>query len=174
MHVIDLSTFDTGPPVVHELPQQVHVVLGEEFQITCTATNDQDAPSNLIFSWKALYRRIQFNETTTDEDDSRVASSTLHISRVTNNDDGRYQCSVSNGGRSEVSISTLIVEGLYSQLVLYVLPNHTYVTVPSSLPRSLKVSIANISSLKLKWSMPRKRRGEIDYYTVSCGSCTCC
>ena len=84
MHVIDLSTFDAGPPVVHELPQQVHVVLGEEFQITCTATNDQDAPRNLMFSWR-VPRRVAFHETTTDEDDSRTASSTIHISNVTNN-----------------------------------------------------------------------------------------
>ena len=97
---------------MEELPQQVHAVLGEEFQITCTATNDQDAPANLMFSWRALNRRSQFNETTTNEDESRTASYTLHISSITNNDDGRYQCRVSNGRGSAVSTSTLIVEGL--------------------------------------------------------------
>ena len=88
-------------------------MLGAEFQITCTATNDQDAPRNLMFSWR-VPRKVTFNETTTDEDDSRTASSTLHISRVTNNDDGRYHCSVRNGARSIVMTSTLtlIVEGL--------------------------------------------------------------
>ena len=30
---------------MQELPQKVHVVSGEEFQITCTATNHQDSPN---------------------------------------------------------------------------------------------------------------------------------
>jgi len=108
----NLITFDTGPPVVQELPQQVHVVLGKKFQITCTATNDQDAPRNLMISWEALNPRIQFNETTTDEDDSRTASSTLHISSVASSDGGQYQCTVKNGRRGAITASTLIVEGL--------------------------------------------------------------
>ena len=100
--------------MVVELPQQVHVVLGEVFQITCTATNDQDAPKNVMFSWRTP-RGVEFNETTTDEDDSHTASSTLHISSVTNNDGGRYRCSVSNdklknGGSADTSLR-LIVEG---------------------------------------------------------------
>jgi len=97
--------------MVEELPQQVHVVLGEEFQITCTATNDQDAPTNLIFFWRTP-RRVEFNETTTDEDDSHTASSTLHISSVTIYNGGRYRCIVRNDGGSEVTTSRLIVEGL--------------------------------------------------------------
>ena len=99
--------------MIQELPQQVHVVLGEEFQITCTANNDQDAPKNLMFSWEtSSKKRIQFNETTTDEDDSRTASSTLHISSVTNNDGVQYTCSVRNGDGSTVTTFGLIVEGL--------------------------------------------------------------
>ena len=108
-----LSQYHTGPPIVQELPQQVHVVLGEEFQITCTATNDQDAPTILMFSWKRLREQVELNKTATDEDDSRTASSTLHISSVTENDDGRYKCSVSNDGGSAVTTFRLIVEGLY-------------------------------------------------------------
>jgi len=85
-------------------------VFGEEFQITCTATNDQDAPTNLMFSWRTP-RGVEFNETTTDEDDSRTASSILHISNVTNSG-GQYRCIVRNVGGSEVTASRLIVEGL--------------------------------------------------------------
>jgi len=95
--------------MVEELPRQVYVVLGEVFQITCTATNDQDAPTNLMFFWRT---RVEFNETTTDEDDSRTASSTLYISNVTIYDGGRYRCIVWNDGGSEVTTSKLIVEGL--------------------------------------------------------------
>ena len=101
-----------GPPQVQELPEQVHVVLGEEFKITCTATNDQDAPENLMFSWRAP-RRVAFNDTPTYEDDSRTASSTLHISSATSKDGGQYQCSVSNDGGGTATTSTLIVEGLW-------------------------------------------------------------
>jgi len=87
-------------------------VLGEEFQITCTATNDQDAPTNLIFSWRTP-RGVEFNETTTDEDDSHTASSTLHISDVTNSNGGQYRCIVWNDGGNDTTKSLLVVEGLY-------------------------------------------------------------
>ena len=88
-------------------------MLGEEFQITCTATNDEDAPMNLMFSWRTP-NGVQFNVTTTDEDDSHTATSTLHIHTVTLNHGGVYQCIVSNGGHQANNISvnsTLIVEG---------------------------------------------------------------
>ena len=69
---------------------------------------------NLIFSpWK-IPRRVQFNVTATDEDDSRTATSTLHINNVTRNHDGMYQCNVRNGrhqnNRNSVSY-TIVVEG---------------------------------------------------------------
>ena len=108
-----LSQYHTGPPIVQKLPQQVHVVLGEEFQITCTATNDQDAPTNLMFSWRRLRGQVELNETITDVDDSRTASSTLHINSVTENDGGRYRCSANSNGGSAVTTFRLIVEGLY-------------------------------------------------------------
>ena len=64
-----------------------------------------------MFSWKTP-KRVEFNETTTDEDDSHTASSTIHISSVTYNDSGRYRCSVRNDGGSDVTTLRLIVEGL--------------------------------------------------------------
>ena len=82
--------------MVKELPQQLHAVLCESFHIICTATNDQDAPVNLMFYWKGP-NDVQFNVTTTDEDDSLTATSTLHISNVTHNHGGVCQCTVSNG-----------------------------------------------------------------------------
>ena len=69
------------------MSQRFHVILGEQLQITCTATNDEDAPMKLEFSWEAP-NGVQFNVTRTDEDDNRTATSTLHISRVTRNNDG--------------------------------------------------------------------------------------
>ena len=86
-------------------------MLGEEFQITCTATNDQDAPTNLMFSWRTP-RGVEFNETTTDEDHSRTASSALQINSVANSHRGQYRCSARNNGGSELTTSRLIVEGL--------------------------------------------------------------
>ena len=101
-----------GPPTVRELPQQVHVVLGEEFQITCTATNDQDAPKNLMFSWRTS-NGVEYNYTTTDEDNSRTASSTLHIRNVSKNDEGKYVCNARNirGGNNNTMFA-LNVEGI--------------------------------------------------------------
>ena len=67
--------------------QQLHIVLGEEVQITCTATNDQDAPIKLVFSWMTPNNN-KFNITTTDGDNSCTATSTLHISTVALNHHG--------------------------------------------------------------------------------------
>ena len=91
-----------------------HVVLGENVHINCTATNDQDAPMNLIFSWTTS-NNLHFTITTTDESDSRTATSTLYISNVTGNHGGLYMCTVSNGGDKGNNVSiglTLIVEGI--------------------------------------------------------------
>ena len=93
-----------------------HVVLGENVHINCTATNDQDAPMNLMFSWTTL-NNLHFTIASTDEDNSHTATSTLHISNVTSNHSGVYMCTVSNGEnrRNNVSVnSTLIVEGKIS------------------------------------------------------------
>ncbi|XP_065918156.1 contactin-3-like isoform X3 [Dysidea avara] len=137
-----------GPPILQELPQQVHVVLGEEFQITCTATNDQDAPTNLMFSWEAP-RGAEFNETTTDEDDSLTASSTLHVISVTKSHGGKYACNVRNTRRANVDTSfTLIVE------------------VKSSPPTIFNITQVLINSLQLTWTVPTNPRGSIDYYNV--------
>ena len=97
--------------MVKELPQQHYVVLGKELQITCTATNDQDAPMNLTLSWTTPN---SVNIITTDKHNGLTATSTLHISNVTHNHGGVYQCTASNGERqgNNVSVaSTLIVEG---------------------------------------------------------------
>jgi len=101
-------------------------VLGEEFQITCTATNDRDAPTNLIFSWRTP-RGVEINETTTDEDNSCTASSTLQIDSVANSDRGQYRCNASNDGGSQLTTSRLIVEGLcISDIIIIILPTVTY------------------------------------------------
>jgi len=102
----------TGPPTVKEMPQQLHAVFGEKFQIACTATNDQDAPVNLMFSWR-IPNDVQVNVITTDEDDSRTASSTLHINGITHSYAGVYQCIVRNGEGQSYKNVTLIVEGIF-------------------------------------------------------------
>ena len=91
-------------------------MLGEELQITCTATNDQDAPTNLMFSWRTPNNVTFNNETTKEDGSSRTATSTLHISTVTHDHDGMYQCIVRNGEpvSANASESTIvIVEGKY-------------------------------------------------------------
>ena len=108
-----------GPPQVEELPEQAHGVLNEEFQITCTATNDLDAPTNLMFSWEAP-GGVEFNYTTTDEDDNRTASTTLRISSITVDHNGQYICVARNGVGEHWKVNTtftLIVEG--KQLLNY-------------------------------------------------------
>ena len=102
-----------GPPVIEDLPQQIRVVLGEEFWITCTATNDQDAPMNLMFSWETP-NGAHSSLITTDEDGNRIATSTLHISTVTHSHGGIYECVVRNGepiSANSSKATTVVVEG---------------------------------------------------------------
>ena len=99
---------------MEELPQQLHAVFGERFEITCTATNDHDAPVNLKFSWSGPNSVQLISKTDDIEDDSLTATSTLHISNVTHTHGGVYQCTVSNGEhqRNNISVaSTLVIEG---------------------------------------------------------------
>ena len=68
---------------------------------------------NLKFSWQTP-NNVQFNVTTTDEDDSRTATSTLHIGSVTHNHGGVYRCVVRNDGQqnnNDSVSSTVVVEG---------------------------------------------------------------
>jgi len=104
---------------VRELPQQLHAVSGEKFQITCTATNDRDAPANLMFSWRTP-NGVQVSVTVTDEDDSHTASSTLHISTVTHNYAGVYQCVVRNGESQNYEKTTVVVEGDFYAFIVHI------------------------------------------------------
>ena len=93
------------------MPQQLHAVLDKEFDIICTATNDQDAPMSLILSWTTPNG---VDITRVDERNGLTTTSTLHISNVTHNHGGVYQCTVSNGehqGNNVSVTSTLVVEG---------------------------------------------------------------
>ena len=98
--------------MIQELPLQLHAVLGEEFNISCTATNDHDAPMNLTLSWTAPNG---VNITTTNKHDGlTAATSTLRISNVTHDHGGVYQCTLSNGRhrRNNISVtSTIVIEG---------------------------------------------------------------
>ena len=84
-------------------------MLGEELQITCTATNDEDAPLKLMFSWRTP-NNVMFTNETTNEDTSHTATSTLRIDTVTRNHNGMYQCIVRNSEHiSATSSNTTIV-----------------------------------------------------------------
>ena len=107
-------TYCIGQPRVKELQSKLDAVLGEKLRITCTATNEQDASMNLVFTWRTP-DGVQFNVTTTDEDDNHTAISTLHINRVTHNHGGVYQCIVSNGGPGSAKTSSkIVVQGIYT------------------------------------------------------------
>ena len=96
--------------MIERLPQ-FHIALGREFQIICNATNDRDAPMNLTLSWTTPN---SIGIITTNEHNGLRAISTLHISNVTRDHDGVYQCTASNGERqgNNVSVtSTLVIEG---------------------------------------------------------------
>ena len=88
--------------------------MGEQFQITSVATNDKDAPHNMMFTWMTP-DGVDYNVNITSEDDDHTASSTLYISRLARSDNGTYKCYVTNNNVSDASIftsTTVMVEGL--------------------------------------------------------------
>ena len=105
-----------GPPRISPLQPQFHAELGREFQINCTATNIPNASVNLIFSWSGP-NGVRLDYTTTDEDDSRTATSTLHINTITHDHGGVYQCIVRNGGSAnDTTSSEMVVQGTHYQI----------------------------------------------------------
>ena len=150
--------------MIERLPQQLHVVLGEEFQIICTATNDQDASMSLILSWTTPNG---VDITTADEHNGLTTTSTLHISNVTHNHGGVYQCTASNGehqGNNVSVTSTLVVEGKFICCIHDCVLQHTI--EKSSPPISFSIIHINATSFQLMWSSPRNPHGIINYYTV--------
>lgn len=97
-----------GPPRIKPLQPQLHAELGGQLQISCTATNAKDASVKLNFTWR-VSNSAQYNITRTDEDDSHMATSTLHIGKVTHHHSGVYQCIVDNGGSASVKTSSEVV-----------------------------------------------------------------
>ena len=88
--------------------------MGEQFQITCNATNDKDAP-HMMFTWMTP-DGVDPIVNMTSEDDDHTASSTLYISRLARSDNGTYKCYVTNNNVSNANVvttTTVIVEGLY-------------------------------------------------------------
>ena len=71
---------------------------------------------NLMFSWETP-NGAHSSLITTDEDGSRTATSTLHISTVTHDHGGIYQCVVRNGepiSANSSKATTVIVEGKFN------------------------------------------------------------
>ena len=100
-----------GPPRITPLQPQFHAELGRDFEINCTATNVHDATINLNFTWSTP-NGVQFDISSTAEDESRTATSTLHIDMITPNHGGEYQCIVSNGGEAiRTTSSEIVVQG---------------------------------------------------------------
>ena len=68
--------------------------MGKEFNITCIATNDHDAPMNLTLSWTAP---SGIDIITANKHDGLTTTSTLYVSYVTHDHSGVYVCTASNG-----------------------------------------------------------------------------
>ena len=156
--------------MIEELPQQLHVLLGKEFNITCTATNDHDAPMNLTLFWTAPSGAVI---TTTNKHDGLTATSTLYISNVTHNHSGVYVCTATNGehqGNNIFVTSTVVAEGItLNSLLCSIGIMYYYICAveKSSPPISFSITDVNATSFKLMWSSPRNPHGVINYYTVS-------
>ena len=104
--------------MIKNIPVQLHAVFGEAFHITCTATNDQNAPMNLTLSWTAP---SGVDIITTNKHGGLTTTSTLHVSDVTHNHSGVYVCTANNGEHpgNYISItSTMLVEGKNSNSLL--------------------------------------------------------
>jgi len=147
--------------MIKELPQQYHIVLGEDLHVTCAARNDPDAPTNLTFSWNTP-NDINIISVDGGEDSELTASSTLSITNVMRSHGGRYKCTVNNGGSVEASF-TLVVEGNCEN---YNLINILFVNIEKPSPPTLLVIKGQVSTLQLTWTAPTNPHGNIDHYKV--------
>ncbi|XP_065886416.1 uncharacterized protein [Dysidea avara] len=137
-------------PKVVQLAHQSHGVLGEEFKITCSATNDRDA-QDMTFAW-IVPDGVDDFVIMTSKDDHYTASSTLYISKLARSDYGTYKCLVTNNGtkndESVVTSTVVIVEERSSQ------------------PLNVTVTNEDVTSIVLSWSIPTYPKGIISYYIV--------
>ena len=108
--------------------------MDERFQITCNATNDKDAPRDMMFTWMTP-DGVDPIVNMTSEDDDHTASSTLYISRLARIDNGTYKCYVTNNNVSSASVvasTTVIVEGslCYTSIIIKcdIMVNRTSIT----------------------------------------------
>ena len=117
-----IFTFNADKPKVVQLAHQSHGVLGEEFKITCSATNDRDA-QDMTFVW-IVPDGVDNFVIMTGKDDHYTASSTLYISKLARSDYGTYKCLVTNNGTKNESVVTstvVIVEGLCMNILIVIM-----------------------------------------------------
>ena len=110
---VKICHINTDEPIVNALPHQTLGVLDEQFQITCNATNDKDAPHNVMFTWMTP-DGVDHNVNMISENDDHTASSTLYINRLARSDNGTYKCYVTNNNVNNASVvtsTTVIIEG---------------------------------------------------------------
>ena len=145
-------------------------MLDEQFQITCNATNDKDAPHNMMFTWMTP-DGVDHNVNMTSEDDDHTASSTLYISRLARSDNGTYKCYVTNNNVSNASVVTIvtivIVKGWYCNMYIIMDCNVISLLERPLQPLNFTVTSENATSLKLSWCEPDNFDDEMDYYMVN-------
>ena len=143
-------------------------MLDEQFQITCNATNDKDAPHNMMFIWMTP-DGVDHNVNMTSEDDDNTASSTLYISRLARSDSGTYKCYVTNNNVSNARVVTstiVIVKGLCCNRYIIMDCNVICLIERPLQPLNFTITSENVTSLKLSWREPDNFE-EMDYYIVS-------
>ena len=121
-----------------------------------------------MFSWTGP-SGVHFNVTTTTEDDSRTATSTLHIDTITHRHGGVYQCTVSNGGvLNDTTLSEIIVQGMCCPIyhVTCLTISNIFIVHPTR-PREFNIISEDIYSITLRWTDPAHTHGPIDHYNVN-------
>jgi len=153
--------------MIVKLPQEIHAVLGEEFRVTCTAKNDRDAPKNLMFTWSKP-KNVQINIVNSDGDTKWTAFSSLIITNITKNYEGKYKCTVDNGGKISTDFK-LIIEGKLQRWSELSILSFISTNIERPSPPLLLMIKGRVSALQLAWIIPTNPHGSINHYKV----CNC-
>ncbi|XP_076338917.1 uncharacterized protein LOC143240409 isoform X2 [Tachypleus tridentatus] len=89
---------DSPKPYITENPQTLTALQGENTTLVCKAASSKDTPA--VFQWrknnKLLLEAEMENFNKTGDDGVTKHASLLHIRNISDDDEGRYQCVISN------------------------------------------------------------------------------
>ena len=169
---VDYLCYSAGPPTISEPFQPAyHHIIGQQFMLECSATNDDDSPNNITFVW--LKDDKQLNSSIVMQ--TGLLRSSLFIQQLDpKNHSGNYSCGAYNNEMSD-SVFTNTTVTIESELVV-LLHRYIYLKILLQFPKPLKIHQSKIMKQtvlmrrtllpmlsSLHWTIPMQQSGTLVY-----------